>query len=162
MAPIPKYLLNRREAPIAFSQAGYDKLVAEKGALETERPDAVKHLKLAREMGDLSENGYYKAARQRLSFIDFRLRRLTNILRRAKIVQSANAGFVDVGSTVTLTIEGHQVTYIIVSGYESDPKNRAISYISPLGKALMGKKPGDTVSVHAPAGEKVYTIAQIT
>ena len=113
-------------------------------------------------MGDLSENGYYKASRQRLTFIDARLRRLANILKRAKIVHTANTGFIDIGSTVTLQVKGTEITYSIVGGYESNPIEHSISHISPLGKSLMGKRAGDTVEVKAPAGVMTYTVVSVS
>ena len=162
MPKIAKFLLNRKESRIPFTQEGYDKMVGERAALEKERPDAVEHLRKAREMGDLSENGYYKASRQRLTFIDARLRRLANILKRAKIVHTANTGFIDIGSTVTLQVKGTEITYSIVGGYESNPIEHSISHISPLGKSLMGKRAGDTVEVKAPAGVMTYTVVSVS
>ena len=161
MPAIAKFLLNRKESRIPFTQDGYDKMVSERSALEQERPEAVDHLRKAREMGDLSENGYYKAARQRLTFIDSRLRRLGNILKRAKIVHSANTGFVDIGSTVTMKLNDSEMTYTIVGGFESDPVQKSISHISPLGKALMGKRAGDVVQVQVPAGTMIYTVVSV-
>ncbi len=159
---IPKYLLNRKEPKIPFTREGYDKIVTEKAALESGRPDAVEHLRKAREMGDLSENGYYRAARQRLSSIDSRLRHLTRLIRNAKIVQSANTGIADIGSTVSVSINGSESTYTIVGGYESDPTLHTVSHRSPLGQALMGKKKGDSVTVRAPAGEMTYTVVAVS
>ena len=74
-----------RESPIPFTSEGYQKVVDEKNKLTDERPDAVDNLRKAREMGDLSENGYYKAARARLSTLDARLRSLTRLIRLAEI-----------------------------------------------------------------------------
>ena len=137
-------------------------MIAEKKSLEDERPQAVDHLKKAREMGDLSENGYYRAARQRLTYIDGRIRKLQNIIKRAKIIQTANTGFVDIGSTVTVEVKDMEITYTIVGGYESNPIEKTISHISPLGKALMGKRAGDAVSVQAPAGVMTYTVVSVS
>lgn len=161
MPKIAPFLLRRKPANIPITQAGYDKLVAERARLAAERPDAVENLRRAREMGDLSENGYYKASRQRLSFIDARLRRLTDIIKRANVVVTANTGFVDIGSRVTIRRSGSEVTYTIVGGYESDPAQHLISHQSPLGKALMGKKAGDRVIVAAPAGQIVCELIAV-
>ncbi|HLD24972.1 MAG TPA: transcription elongation factor GreA [Patescibacteria group bacterium] len=161
MPPIAKFLLSRKEPRILFTNVGYEKILKEKADLEAERPEAVDHLKKAREMGDLSENGYYKASRQRLSFIDARLRRVNRLIKLAKIVATANTGFVDIGSTVTLRTGDKEITYTIVGGYESDPSQHTISYQSPLGRALMGKRKGDTVEVHAPLRTIPYVIISI-
>ena len=146
---------------IPFTQEGYDKLLEEKKKLISERPEAVDHLRRAREMGDLSENGYYKSSRAKLSSLDARLRHLDRLIRFGKVVQTAHTGFIDIGSTVTI-IDGQQKrTYTIVGGYESDPSKQTISYLSPIGKALMGKKGGDTVDVKTPTGTRTIQILAI-
>jgi len=147
---------------IPFTQDGYAKLLEEKKKLTSQRPEAVDHLRKAREMGDLSENGYYKASRARLSTLDARLRQLEKLIRLGKIVQTAHTGFVDIGCTVTVTDGLKENTYTLVGGYESDPVHHTISYISPLGKALMGKKIQDIVIVDAPRGKITYTILHIS
>ncbi len=134
-----KKIFAKKEARIPFTKDGYDKILAEKAELMAQRPDAVEHLRLARNMGDLSENGYSKASRQRLSFIDARLRRVDRLIKLAKIVASANAGFVDIGSHVQITDGSREFEYDIVGGYESDPSRKTSSHISPIGKALRGK-----------------------
>ena len=148
--------------PILFTKKGYEEAREKEQQLLVERPDAVEELRKARAMGDLSENGYYKAARARLSSIDGRLRRLKKVLKRAKIVESSGSGAVEIGSTVTISTDGRDSTYTIVGGHESDPAKQTISYMSPLGKALMRKREGDTAVVHAPKGEMTYTIQDIS
>lgn len=158
---IPKYLLNKKEPRIPFTQTGFDKIVAEKAELEAKRPEAVDHLKKSREMGDLSENGYYKASRQQLNFIDARLRRVTRLIKLAKIVASNGDGTVQIGSVVRIKNEDREYEYTLVGGYESDPAQHTISHQSPLGRALIGKKVGDTVVVHAPARTTTYTVLSL-
>jgi transcription elongation factor GreA len=147
---------------IPFTQEGYDKLLEEKKKLLIDRPEAVDHLRKAREMGDLSENGYYKASRAKLSSLDARLRHLEKLIRLGRVVQTAHTGFVDIGCTVTITDGTKESIFTLVGGYESDPVNHTISYISPLGKALMGKKEQDAVMVYAPKGLVTYTILHIS
>jgi transcription elongation factor GreA len=146
---------------IPFTQDGYNNFLEEKKKLLSERPEAVDHLRRAREMGDLSENGYYKASRARLSALDARLRHLERLIRLGRVVQTAHTGFIDIGCTVTITDGEKESTYTLVGGYESDPMKHTISYISPLGKALMGKKERDCVTFHAPKGDVTYTILHI-
>lgn len=156
-----KYL-PKKEPPIPFTQKGYDEVLKEKQKLLTERPDAVENLRKAREMGDLSENGYYKAARARLSFIDARLRYMEKLVKRGVVVQTKVGNTqVEIGNTVTLKDGEKEVTYTVVGGYESDPANNTISHISPIGKALMHKKEGEVIIVHAPVGTKTFTIHSI-
>lgn len=154
-------VLGQKPSRIPFTKAGFEKIVRERDELAAQRPEAVEHLRKSREMGDLSENGYYKASRAKLSFIDARLKSFESIIKRAKIVVSTHTGMIDIGDTVTLKIDAQTVEYTIVGGYESDPTKNLISHISPLGKTLMGKRIGDTVSVTAPAGTKTYTILKI-
>lgn len=152
--PIPKR--------IPFTKVGYQKLLDDKAKLLAERPDAVKHLSEARNMGDLSENGYYKAARARLSSIDANLRRLEKLIRLGKVVESVTPGTVGFGSTVTIYDTNGEYTYTVVGGYESDPTKHTISHISPLGKSLMGKHSGDSVLVSTPTGMRTYTIRAVS
>lgn len=144
-----KKIYAKKEPRIPFTQEGYDKIVKEKAKLLADRPDAVEHLRLARGMGDLSENGYYKASRQRLSFIDGQLRRVERLIKLATIIKPTH---------IKLTDGVKEYEYTIVGGFESDPTKRSISPASPLGRALVGKKVGDEVIVHAPNGDKKYTI----
>ena len=154
-------LLSQKPSRIRFTKAGFEKIMRERDELQAQRPEAVEHLRKSREMGDLSENGYYKASRAKLSFIDARLRNLEGIIKRAKIVVSTHTGLIDIGDSITLKSDEKTVEYTIVGGYESDPAKHLISHISPLGKALIGKRTGDTVSVTAPIGTKIYTIVKI-
>ncbi len=156
-----KQLFLKKEPRIPFTKEGYQKLIEEKATLLRERPDAVEHLRLARNMGDLSENGYYKASRQKLTFIDSRIRRVERLIRLAVIVESSHGGVVDIGSVVTISDGTNTFEYTIVGGYESDPSKKTISHISPLGKALLSKKQGDIIEVNAPSGMKKYTILKI-
>ncbi len=150
------------EPRIIFTQTGYQELLEEKKKLLQERPEAVEHLRKGREMGDLSENGYYKAARARLSFLDGRIRRIERLIKLAKIVKPIGNNSVQVGSTVTLLFGTKEVEFTIVGGYESNPLKKTISHISPIGKALMGKMIGDSVQVTVPKGQVTYTIKNIT
>lgn len=127
----------------------------------TKRPEAVARLAAARELGDLSENSEYAAAKTDLSFIDGRILELEEIIHGAKIVTTHGKSHVDVGCKVTLTINGKKETFMLVGEWEADPKEKKISHESPLGKALMGKKVGEKIDVEAPAGKLSYKILNI-
>lgn len=148
--------------PIPFTQDGFDKLLREQKELQEERPDVLEHLKKARAMGDLKENGYYSATKQKLNYIDGRLRRIAFLLKYGVIVTSENSGVVDIGATVKLNDGTQDVTYTIVGKEESNPSEGSISYKSPLGKMLLGKKKGDKVTVSVPKGDFTYSIKEIT
>jgi len=151
----------KKEPTIPFTREGYQKVIEEKAKLLSERPEAVEHLRKSREMGDLSENGYYKASRARLSFLDSRIRRVERLVRLGRVVESAGSGIVDIGSHVIITDGKNNFEYSIVGGYESDPAQKTISNYSPIGRALMGKKKGDSVVVNAPSGPKTYSIVAL-
>jgi transcription elongation factor GreA len=142
-----------RHLLIPFTKEGYQKLLDDRKKFLSARPEAVEHLRRAREMGDLSENGYYKASRQQLSFLDSRIRRIERLIKLAKIIQPVR---------VKLSDGKIEYDYQIVGEYESDPVKHTISEQSPLGRAIIGKKAGDMVEVHTPAGIKKYTILSVS
>jgi len=146
---------------IAFTQEGYDKMQAEFDGLTLERVEVLKRLQTAREMGDLSENGAYKAARFELGGIDRRLRRLTYLLRVGKVTKALHDGTVQFGSRVTVDNAGKQMTFLLVNEFESNPSERKLSTNSPIGKAVFGRKQGETVTMETPNGEKVLKIMQV-
>lgn len=149
-----KKIFLKQDLPvIKVTKQGYDKFEADFDRLTKERPEVLIRLQAAREMGDLSENGAYHAARFELSTIDRQLKKLTYQLRFAEITETKKTGAADFGSTVKLDNNGKEMTFMLVSGYESDPKLGKLSVYSPIGKAVIGKKAGDTVVVDAPAGQ---------
>ena len=129
--------------------------------VQTKRPIAVVRLSDARDNGDLSENSEYASAKQDLSFIDGRIAELEEILHGAKVVTNHTKNHIDVGSKVTVHINGKKDIFHLVGEWEADPLNKKISHSSPLGKALMGKKAGEIVEVEAPAGKIIYKIISI-
>lgn len=157
-----KKIIARKEPRIPFTKSGYQKVLDDRAKLLAERPEAVEHLRKSREMGDLSENGYYKASRARLSFLDGQIRRIERLVRLGVVVESAGTGQVDIGSTVTITDGSKEYTYTIVGGYESNPSQHTISNFSPIGKALFHKKVQDMAEVVTPSGLKKYTILKIS
>jgi transcription elongation factor GreA len=129
----------------------------------TRRQEVVKRLSAAREMGDLSENAEYSAAREELAFIDGRIDELEEMLKQVVIIDDTTSGtnIVKLGSKVTVKNNGKQLVYTLVGEWEADPTEKKISHESPIGKALMGKKTGETIDVKAPAGIVTYTIVNI-
>jgi transcription elongation factor GreA len=150
---------------IRFTRQGYEKLKSEYNDLLRQRPLAVADLKKAREMGDLSENGYYKAAKSKLSFIDNQLRRFSDFLKRADIVNEDGTNHpidtVYIGSTVTLSDGKREKTYQIVGDLEAEPSTGKLSLLSPVGRAIMGKSLNSDVEIQTPAGVFRYQITKI-
>ena len=131
---------------------------------KTKRPEIVRRLSAAREMGDLSENAEYTAAREELAFIDGRIEELEMLLKQVVIIENGNhqkGSTVDLGSEVTVKIANKNEVFTLVGEWEADPAEKKISHESPLGKALLGKAIGDEIEVEAPAGKMVYTVVSI-
>jgi len=148
---------------VLLTKEGLQELKKEySGLKDVKRPVAVQRLSDARELGDLSENSEYAAAKQDLSFIDGRILELEEIIHGAKLISGTHTkSQVDVGCKVILHINGKKDEFMLVGEWEADPTAKKISHESPLGKALMGKKVGDKVEVEAPAGKILYKILGI-
>lgn len=133
--------------------------------IKVKRPEVVARVSDARSQGDLSENAEYVAAREELSFIDGRIEELDELLKQVSLIEKEHSGgsgsAVQLGSEVTLSIDGRHEIYQVVGEWEADPAEKKISHESPLGKALLGKKVGDSVEVEAPAGKILYTIVSV-
>ena len=134
-----------------LTQSDVDKIQAEIDDRKlNQRPKLIADLKEARAQGDLSENFEYYAAKRAKNQNESRIRYLENMLRRAQIVsEESSEGRVSMNNTVTVYIPEDDVeeTYKIVTSIRSDALQGKISIESPLGKAVMGKKVGDTVTV---------------
>lgn len=127
-----------------------------------ERPSIIRQIAEARSHGDLSENAEYHAARERQSFIEGRIAELEEIVASAEVIDPSTLSgeHVKFGAHVWLVDEEteKESTYQIVGVHEADIKGGRLSVSSPLAKALIGKKVGDTVSVPAPGGDRSYEI----
>ena len=130
-----------------------------------ERPAVIRAIAEARAHGDLSENAEYHAARERQSFIEGRIEELELIVSAAEVIDpsSLSGEHVKFGAHVWLIDEEteKEATYQIVGVHEADIKHARLSLSSPLAKALIGKKVGDTISVPAPGGDRSYEILGI-
>jgi transcription elongation factor GreA len=147
---------------IIFTKQGFDNLKKKAADLINQRPLAVLDLKKAREMGDLSENGYYKAAKSKLIETDRTIRRNSYLIKNAFVGIPKGNNIVDIGSRVYVEVDGEQKEYVLVGEYEADPGLGKISHLSPVGSRLMGKKVSDEVIVSVVDRKKVYKIIQIT
>lgn len=151
---------------IYLTQQGFDDLKKEYDDLvKVKRPQVVARLSSAREMGDLSENAEYSAAREELAFIDGRIDELETILKHATLIADApksQKALVSLGSKVTVKIDSKKEIFSLVGEWEANPAEKKISHESPLGKALMGKTVGDEIEVEAPVGKMRYTIVSIS
>jgi len=143
---------------------GYERLIAELKALREERPLIVESIEEARAHGDLSENAEYHAAKERQGQVEASISDLEDRVGRAQIIDptTLSGDKVVFGATVTLLDDDEKpVRYQIVGPYEADAKGGRISYNSPLGKALIGRKVDDEVEVTVPSGDRFYVVTKI-
>ncbi len=151
---------------IPFTRNGFESLKKEFEHLKkVERPQTIQAIEEARSHGDLSENAEYEAAKNRQSFVEGRIGELGFKLGNAEVIDTSNlpkdrAIF---GSRVILeNIDtGDQVEYQLVGPDESDIESGRISVSSPLGKAILGKKPQDELVLKAPGGKRCYELVEI-
>lgn len=150
-----------------MSQEGYDKLVAELHELESvELPKVKEAIAEARDKGDLSENFEYHAAKREQSRLLGQIRFKQRVLEFARVIDTSRLGSDKVGllSKVEITnlASNARMAYTLVSPHEANMKEGKISIKSPIGQALLGKKVGDSVDVHVPAGTIRLKIESIT
>ena len=143
---------------------GYDKLTAELKRLKIERPLIVDAIEEARAHGDLSENAEYHAAKEQQGQNEATISDIEGKLSRAQIIdpRDLSGDKVVFGATVTLLDEDDKpLKYQIVSETEADARTGRISYNSPLGRALIGRKVDEEVEVTVPAGDKFYLVSKV-
>ena len=143
---------------------GYEKLIAELKALREERPKIVDAIEEARAHGDLSENAEYHAAKERQGQVEATIADLEDKVSRANIIDptSLSGDRIVFGATVTLLDDDEKlVRYQIVGPYEADARVGRISYNSPLGRALIGRRADDEVEVTVPSGDRCYLVQKI-
>ena len=150
-----------------MSQEGYDKLVAELHQLESvELPRVREAIAEARAQGDLSENFEYHAAKREQGRLLSRIRFKQRVLEFARVIDTKRLGSDTVGLLTKVEItnlnNNVRMTYTIVSPHEANMQEKKISIKSPIAQALTGKKAGDVVEVHVPAGVQKFRIESIS
>lgn len=149
-----------------ISQEKFEELTKELDELRTvRRREVAEQLEYARSLGDLSENAEYQEAREMQAAVEERIGKLESILKNAKIVRGSKSDTVGMGATVSVQQVGAKSadahSYTIVGAEEADVMSGKISYHSPLGNALLGKKKGDEFSFHTPRGTQKYKILKV-
>ena len=142
---------------VILTPEGYEKLKEEISYLSTEkRREVAERIKTAREFGDIAENAEYDDAKNEQALLEHRIARLKEQLRSARVIdpKDIDTAVVSVGTRVKVkdVDHGDVDTYQIVGSAEADPANSRLSNESPVGRALIGHKKGETVEVAAPAG----------
>jgi len=151
---------------VILTEEGFRKLREEIEYLSTtKRREVAERIKTAREFGDISENSEYDDAKNEQAQIESRIQQLEQKLRNARVVDTEHLDTqsVSIGHRVTLKNlkTKDTVEYSIVGSAEADPRNRRLSNESPVGKALLGRKKGEKVTIPAPRGAIEYQIVQI-
>jgi transcription elongation factor GreA len=151
---------------VPMTPAGAEKLKHELSRLKEERPKISREIGIARDHGDLSENAEYHAAKDRQGMVEARIKDIEDKLSRAEVIDPTKLSgeIVRFGATVTLTNldTEEDLTYQIVGADEADIDRGSISVSAPLARALIGKSPGDSVTVNLPGGTRNYEIADVT
>jgi transcription elongation factor GreA len=157
--------LNEKE--IVLTRDGLKKLEDELDELKTvHRREVNERIRQAKEFGDISENAEYEDAKQEQAFVEGRILKLEGMIRNARIIDQSDfvADEVHLGAAVKVkeTTSGASHEFTIVGSAEADPKNARLSNESPLGRALMGRKQGETVDFTTPRGQLMkYKIESI-
>jgi transcription elongation factor GreA len=152
------------EAKEYLTQEKYEELTKELHMLiHQKRKEVAEHLEYAKSLGDLSENAEYHEARDEQAHTEARIAQLEHMLKHAEIVRPQKGDTVVAGSTVAVTKTGskEQHKFLLVGSEEADMATGKLSYQSPLGRMLMGKKNGDSFELETPKGVVVYKIVDL-
>ncbi len=155
-----------KNQPVYLTTEGLEELRQELDHLiNVKRPALAERLHQAIQQGDLSENANYQAAKEEQGFLEGRIQQLEVMLRNVSIIDDDQGAGDEVvlGSSVSVVEEGQVEAEVfrIIGPAEADPMEGKVSYESPLGQALLGRRVGDTVTVAAPAGEILFKIVGI-
>lgn len=148
---------------VQLTKEGVQALQMELDELKTVKlPAVLERVQTARAEGDLSENSSYIFGKQEQEFIEGRISELEDIMKNATMIKATmQDGMVNIGCKVTVVMNNMKHLFTVVGDWEADPSQKKISGSSPLGKALLGKRIGDSAEVEAPAGKVVYSILSI-
>lgn len=145
-----------------LTEEGLKKLKKELEYLEKiKRKEISERIRHTASQGDLKENAGYDAAKEEQGFTEGRIKELKEIINQAKVITKQKNGLVEIGSSVCLNSGGEKEKFQIVSPEEADILNNKISFKSPLGEELMGKKKGERIKIDTPEGKKEYNIIEI-
>ncbi|HAT03990.1 MAG TPA: transcription elongation factor GreA [Candidatus Magasanikbacteria bacterium] len=145
-----------------MSQDKLDQLKAEYSDLKLEKISAIaKRIDEARQLGDLSENAEYHAARDEMAWAQSRVKELEHIIDSAEIVANTGSKIIQIGSSIRVKANKVEKEYTIVGAQEANPLAGKISNESPIGSAFLGKSKGDKVQVRLPAGVQEYKILDV-
>jgi transcription elongation factor GreA len=148
--------------PVLLTPEGLEKLKRDLAVALQRRAEAGERLKEAFQPGDIEDNPEYEQAKEEVGLLDSRIYELQEMIGRAEIIRDTHSSVAGPGSTIEVTdTDGGSETYHLVGAVESDPSAGRISVDSPVGRALVGRKKGDKVTVSVPAGTLTLTIKAV-
>ena len=150
--------------PTYISKDGLDRLRTELEEIVTSRrPEIAQRIHDAKEHGDLTENAEYEDAKNEQAFVEGRIAQLEAMIKNATLIdENTSNDHVQIGSTVKVDGPDGKESFTIVGSAEARPTEGRISNESPVGRALLGRRKGDTITVHVPAGDYSYRIVGIS
>ncbi|HEV8229786.1 MAG TPA: transcription elongation factor GreA [Candidatus Limnocylindria bacterium] len=156
--------MNNLEKPVYVSADGLKKMQRELEELRTsKRAEVAERIHAAMEFGDFTENSELEQAKNDQAFLEGRIMTLEQMIKNAQIIdQNSHHDLVEVGSHVSVESEGAREQYVIVGSAEASPAEGKISNESPVGRALMGHKAGETVRLAVPAGAIEMKILKVS
>jgi transcription elongation factor GreA len=151
------------DKPVYLTAEGKSALEDELNHLKAvRRPEVADRIQQAKLDGDVSESGEYEDAKNEQAMVEGRIRTLEHMLQNAQIIEEIKSDVVVLGTRVKVRDgEGTQYEWTIVGSAEANPRDAKISNESPVGKALMGKKKGDKVSVDTPGGVEEFSVLKV-
>lgn len=151
---------------VYLTEEGYKKLMDDLAELESQRPMISKQIAEARDKGDLSENAEYDAAKEAQGLLELKISQLKGTIAQARLIDESRISTEEVQILNKVKLRNkknnQEITYMLVSESEANLKEGKIAVTTPIGKGLLGKKKGDSVSISVPAGVLEFEIIDIT
>ena len=151
---------------VYLTEEGYKKLMDDLAELESQRPMISKQIAEARDKGDLSENAEYDAAQEAQGFLELKISQLTSTIAQARLIDESRISTDEVQILNKVKLRNkknnQEITYMLVSESEANLREGKIAVTTPIGKGLLGKKKGESVSISVPAGVLEFEIIDIT
>jgi len=149
--------------PVLLTAGGLQKLKQDLERVQARRLEAFERMKEAAQPGDIEDNPELEQAKEEVARLDDRIYELQEMIGRAQIIEGRNSGVAEPGSTIEVEDdEGETIVYHLVGAVEADPVAGRISVESPVGRALVGKRAGERISVQVPAGTVELKIKNVS
>jgi transcription elongation factor GreA len=149
--------------PVLLTPEGLERLKQELESVRARRQEAGERMRDAFQPGDIEDNPEYEQAKEEVALLDSRIYELEEMIARAQLIEERHGSVAEPGSTIEIVDDDGTVErYHLVGAVESDPSSGRISIESPVGRALVGKRKGDRVTVSAPSGTLNFTVRSVS